>query len=54
MYAALAGIALWAYQRRLRQLSVALILMVVFGWGLTLLAKFIFQRTRPGPTPWTC
>jgi len=46
-YAALLGIALWAFQRRLRQLCVALLLMVVLGWGLTQLAKFTLQRTRP-------
>ena len=47
IYAALVGIALWAFQRRLRQLCVALLLMVVFGWGLTQLLKFTLQRTRP-------
>ena len=46
-YAALVGIALWAFQRRLRQLCVALLLTVVFGWGLTQLMKFTLQRTRP-------
>ncbi len=46
-YAALAAIALWAFQRRLRQLSVALILIIVLGWGLTQVGKFTFQRIRP-------
>ena len=46
-YLALAGIALWAFQRRLRQLSVALILVIVLGWGGTTLAKIIIGRPRP-------
>lgn len=46
-YAALAGIALWAARRRLRQLAVALILVITFGWGGVAALKLIFQRSRP-------
>ena len=46
-YAAVAGIAGWAFRRRLRQLSAALIAIVVVGWGSTQLLKIIFHRPRP-------
>ena len=46
-YAALAAIALWAARRRLRQLAVALILVIVFSWGGVAALKLIFQRSRP-------
>ncbi len=46
-YLALAGIALWAFQRRLRQLAIALVLVVVLGWGGAYLAKIIIRRPRP-------
>ncbi|HTF40727.1 MAG TPA: phosphatase PAP2 family protein, partial [Propionibacteriaceae bacterium] len=46
-YAALAAIALWAVRRRLRQLAVALVLVIAFGWGGASLLKIIFQRPRP-------
>jgi diacylglycerol kinase family enzyme/membrane-associated phospholipid phosphatase len=46
-YLALAGIALWAFQRRLRQLSVALLLVIVLGWGGASMAKIIIGRPRP-------
>jgi len=46
-YAALAGIALWAIRRRLRQLAVALVLAIALGWGGADLLKIIFQRPRP-------
>jgi len=46
-YAALAAIALWAFRRRLRQLAVALVLVIIFGWGGADLLKIIFQRPRP-------
>ncbi|HVD19925.1 MAG TPA: diacylglycerol kinase family protein [Propionibacteriaceae bacterium] len=46
-YAALAGIAVWAIRRRLRQLAVALVLVIIFGWGGAGLLKIIFQRPRP-------
>jgi diacylglycerol kinase (ATP) len=46
-YAALAGIALWAIRRRLRQLAVALVLAIALGWGGADLLKIIFHRPRP-------
>jgi diacylglycerol kinase family enzyme/membrane-associated phospholipid phosphatase len=46
-YAALAGIAFWAARRRLRQLAVALILVIAIGWGGSSLLKITFQRPRP-------
>ena len=46
-YAALAGIAFWAARRRLRQLAVALVLVIALGWGGADLLKIIFQRPRP-------
>ena len=46
-YAAMAAIALWAARRRLRQLAVALILVIVFSWGGVAALKLIFQRSRP-------
>ena len=33
VYLALAGLALWAYRHRLRQLAIALILIIPLGWG---------------------
>jgi diacylglycerol kinase (ATP) len=38
---------LWAARRRLRQLAVALILVIVFSWGGVAALKLIFQRSRP-------
>jgi YegS/Rv2252/BmrU family lipid kinase len=46
-YAALAGIALWAIRRRLRQLAVALVLAITLGWAGADLLKIIFHRPRP-------
>jgi diacylglycerol kinase (ATP) len=46
-YAAVAGIAGWAFRRRLRQLSAALVAIVVVCWGSTQLLKVIFHRPRP-------
>ena len=46
-YAALAGIALWAIRHRLRQLAVALVLVIIFGWAGADLLKIIFHRPRP-------
>jgi diacylglycerol kinase (ATP) len=46
-YAALAGIAFWAYRRRLRRLTVALLLTVGLAWGLGTGLKFLFARERP-------
>jgi diacylglycerol kinase family enzyme/membrane-associated phospholipid phosphatase len=46
-YAAVAGIAIWAFQRRLRQLAVALGLIILTTWGMTQLLKIAFNRARP-------
>jgi len=46
-YAALAAIALWAIRHRLRQLAVALVLVIALGWGGSSLLKITFQRPRP-------
>jgi diacylglycerol kinase (ATP) len=46
-YAALAAIALWAVRRRLRQLAVALLLVIAFAWGGAGLLKITFKRPRP-------
>ena len=47
VYAAVAGLAIWAWQRRLRQLSRALVLMIVLGWGGYGLVKLVVKRARP-------
>ena len=46
-YAALAAIALWALRHRLRQLAVALVLVIALSWGGVALLKITFQRPRP-------
>ena len=46
-YAALVGIAIWAYQRRLRSLTFALLLTVALGWAATDLIKWTVARPRP-------
>jgi diacylglycerol kinase (ATP) len=46
-YAALAAIAFWAIRRRLRQLAVALVLVIALGWGGADLLKILFARPRP-------
>ena len=46
-YAALVGIAIWAYQRRLRSLTSALLLTVALGWAATDLIKWAVARPRP-------
>jgi len=46
-YAALAAIALWAVRHRLRQLAVALLLVIALAWGGVSLLKITFQRPRP-------
>ena len=46
-YAALVGIAIWAYRRRLRALTSALLLTVALGWAGTDLLKIAIQRVRP-------
>ena len=47
VYAAVAGLAVWAWQRRLRQLCLALVLMIVLGWGGYGLVKLVVRRARP-------
>ncbi|HEX3196834.1 MAG TPA: diacylglycerol kinase family protein [Propionibacteriaceae bacterium] len=46
-YAALAAIAIWAIRHRLRQLAVALLLVIALAWGGAALLKITFQRPRP-------
>jgi diacylglycerol kinase (ATP) len=46
-YAALAGVAMWAYRRRLRALCGALLLVIVLGWGGESLLNLAFARPRP-------
>jgi diacylglycerol kinase (ATP) len=46
-YLALAALAGWAFQHRLRQLAAALVLVIVLGWGGVDLAKVIIRRPRP-------
>lgn len=46
-YAALAGIAIWAFRRRLRSLATALLITVALGWAATDLIKIAVARTRP-------
>jgi diacylglycerol kinase (ATP) len=46
-YAALAAIAIWAVRHRLRQLAVALLLVIALAWGGAALLKITFQRPRP-------
>lgn len=47
VFAAVAGLAVWAWQRRLRQLTAALVLMIVLGWGGYGLLKLVVRRARP-------
>jgi len=47
VYAALAGVGTWAFRHRLRQLAIALFLIVPLGWGGSSLLKVLFARERP-------
>ncbi|MGI3782907.1 MAG: phosphatase PAP2 family protein, partial [Janthinobacterium lividum] len=47
VYGAVAGLAVWAWQRRLRQLCLALVLMIVLGWGGYGVVKIVVRRSRP-------
>ncbi len=47
MFGAVVGLALWSWQRRLRQLTAALVLMVVLGYGGYALLKLAVRRARP-------
>src|SRR5690349_12116686 len=46
-YLTLLGIAIWAFRRRLRQLAVSLVLIVVLAWGGGYLLRLVFGRERP-------
>jgi len=47
VYSVVAGLGFWAFRHRLRQLAIALFLIVPLGWGGTALLKFTLQRERP-------
>ncbi len=47
VYAVLAGVAFWAYRRRLNNLAWAIGLTIPLTWGLTASIKYLFQRPRP-------
>ncbi len=47
VYAALAGVGIWAYRHRLRQLAIALLLIIPLAWGASALFKILLQRERP-------
>jgi diacylglycerol kinase (ATP) len=46
-YLVLLALAGWAQRRKLRQLAIALVLMVVLGWGGSALARLLIGRPRP-------
>ena len=50
LFAGLAGLAVWAYRRRLRNLTVGILLAIAFGWGGYELVKVLVQRPRPTET----
>ncbi len=47
LYAVLAGLALWAYQRRLRNLAGAIALSIPLGWGSQVVLELLIARPRP-------
>ncbi len=47
---ALAGIAIWAFRRRLRNLTVGVLLAIGLGWGGHELARALIARPRPPGT----
>ncbi|MBK8447138.1 MAG: phosphatase PAP2 family protein [Micropruina sp.] len=47
VYSALAGIAIWAFRRRLRNLTLAVLGSIVLGWGGQELMRGVFRRERP-------
>ncbi|GAB3625038.1 hypothetical protein GCM10027418_31250 [Mariniluteicoccus endophyticus] len=47
LFAVLGGIAVWANQRRMRNLAIAQALAIVLGWGGYLLLKLVLHRARP-------
>ena len=46
-YAVLAAVAYWAFRRRLRDLSLALVIVVVVGWAGAEIMRRVFARPRP-------
>jgi diacylglycerol kinase (ATP) len=46
-YIGLAGVAIWALRHRFRQLAVALVLVIILGWGGGYLIKIMLHRLRP-------
>ena len=46
-YLALLCVAWWAQRRKFRQLAIALVLMVVLGWGGSALVELLVARPRP-------
>ncbi len=51
MYLGLAIGAAWAYRRRLRQLALALFLVIPYSWGSALALAWILRRERPAGGP---
>ncbi len=47
LFTAVAGYALWAFQRRLRRLALAIALSIPAGWGGFRLTKALLARPRP-------
>lgn len=47
VYSALAGIAVWAFRRRLRNLTLAVLGAIALGWGGQEVLRGLFQRERP-------
>ena len=46
-YLALLGVTLWAVRHRFRQLAVALLLVIILGWGGAYAIKISLRRLRP-------
>jgi diacylglycerol kinase (ATP) len=46
-YLALFGVALWALRHRFRQLAVAVLLVIILGWGGSYAIKLSLRRLRP-------
>ena len=47
VYTALAGMAVWAFRRRLRNLTLAVVLSIALGWGGQALLRELLHRDRP-------
>ena len=47
VYTALAGIAVWAYRRRLRNLTIGVVAAIALSWGGETLVRYLVQRPRP-------